>query len=375
MMFIKSVQETMLLFSPIAKRGFFWGVVALLLISFLLTGCNKEETPPGGQSLLFERGDQAILVTHWRTPQEKKTTFAFPGGKFLGFLLKGEGVLAVEKPPDLLPGETGRKVQLYKDGKLQEERKFSGPFWVALNEERESGIFQWEGKGKYHYLLWNFKSGEKEELEIKLPEGFEEVPSYLARYEDKIFLLARSSRGKFEMIVYERGQIRMFPLSEEFQPVSNPAPYSQASFRMAVSPDGERLAFYAISYEERMPILHILLLRISTGNVIRLDFDHPGGNIPGRLSWSPDGNFLIGVNSANGRSEESVFALNGKRVLSRFCFSAFWLDSNWILFVEWDSVAGGTPKFRAVSLSGKEENLTVLEDGLPDDLLCRTGTE
>ena len=366
-MFTNFIVQTVKFIGQTPKKDIFKGVVCFLLISSLLAGCVKEEGPPGGQSMLLGKGDQAVLVTHWLTPQEKRASFDFPWNEFLGFILKGEHIIAVEKPRDLFPGETGRKIQVYGEGKLQEERGFPGPFWFALDEERENGIFQWKEKDKYYYLLWNFINGEKQEIEIKLPEGFTEVPSYLALWQNRIFLLVRSREGAYEAIVQDKDQIREFPLPEEYQPVPDPAPYSQAFFRMAVSPDGERLALYVVSNKDKGRILHILLLETFTENTLCLDFTYPW-LIPGRLSWSPDGKHLIGIDSADSTSEIAVFAGNGVRVLSRLCFSAFWLDSYWILIVEWNSVAGGIPKFMAVYLDGAEVEVPAPEEGLPADL-------
>jgi hypothetical protein len=44
------------------------------------------------------------------------------------------------------------------------------------------------------------------------------------------------------------------------------------------------------------------------------------------------------------------------------------LDSHWILIVEWNSVAGGIPKFMAVYLDGAEVEVPAPEEGLPADL-------
>jgi len=351
----------------ILKKSFFRWFVCFLIISSLLTGCIKEKEPPKGQFLLLGKGGQMTLVSHWLTAQEKRRNFDSPSGQYLCFLLKGEDVIAIEQPKDLFSGETGRKIQIYREGRLQEEREFSGPFWFALDEERENGVFQWKEKDLCHYLLWNFKSGEKQELSIRLPKGFKEIPGYLALEKDKAFLLA-CLQDKAEVFVQEKDQIRELKLPEEFLPVSDPAPYSQAFFRMAPSPDGERLALYGFSNKDKSHVLYVFLIGLSSGRVLRLDLTQPW-DIPGRLSWSPDGKHFMVIYSADSVSEATVFTDNGTEVLSEPCFSAYWLDSKWILVVEWNCITGGRAKFIAVSLDGTKIEIPNSEEGFLADLL------
>ena len=306
-------------------------LLPLVMLSIFLTSCTGvTHLAPGGQTLLLaDPQGEVVLLSNWRTPEEKRVTLTSIIDSEANFILINGGTGFLTFRPD------GSWEIRNLEGGNPEKGDFGGKIWLALDYKRENAIVQVEDRDGFQYFLWNLKTNQRESWSPQFPNTFGKqkgIEGYIALQGNVIAMVTQDPLGKYHLWSISDEETRHLM---ELPSLILPSPESPLPARcligsfLSVSPDGCWIVMLA-GFIPGMGTPYFIVDREQGWRY--LEFWPERFNAPPRLIlWSHDSLHLI-VSSVmlDGSGTSFLFDLPPAKK-ERLDELAFWASEDWLL--------------------------------------------
>lgn len=354
----------------IARRFF-----PLFLLLLFLASCVGGQAPPGGQALLLAGPEyEVMLLSNWRTPEEKRETLSpsIDSGANNILIRGGTGLLTFY--PD------GSWEIKQPEGGNPEKGNFGGKASLALDYKRDKALVQVKDEDGFSYFLWDLKTNQRKSWTPQFPHTFgkqEEVEGNIALEGDLIAVLTKDSLGAYHLWgidSYESHHLMELPsLIRPFLQLHRPTG-SMIGSLLSISPDGRWIVMLT-GFIPGMGTPYFIVDRRQGGRYVEVWPEH--FNAPLKyIFWSPDsGRLLMSSEMMDGSGRSFLFNLppTKREQLNEL---AFWVGNDWLLLYH-TALPGGvaSPPVEARFLDltfGKETKVdlssyTVILDVFPEE--------
>jgi len=347
----------------------------LLMLPLFLASCAGARLPPNGQTLLLAGPKyEVILLSNWRTPEEKKETFSPLLDSRAYQILIDEGTNLLTFRPD------GSWEITPLGGGIPQKGNFQGKTSLALNHDRDKALVQVQVGASIKYLIWDLKTNQKESWAPSLPNTFGEqkaVMGYIALEGDLIAIVTQGPSGMYHLWTISGSEARhLWELPNLVKPVSQlPRPSGGPTGPLlSISPDRNWCVLVA-SVITGMGTPYFI---VDLNQGWRYAEFWPEGFSTDLKSifWSTDSrHLLLSSEMLDGSGRSYLFDLPPTRMVL-FDDLAFWINDDWLLLYHTappgsEGVASPPVEARLRSLTSGEElkvdlsEYTVILDMIP----------
>jgi hypothetical protein len=356
----------------IARRFF-----PLFLLLLFLASCTAGQAPPAGQTLLLTGPEyEVMLLSNWRTPEEKGKTLSplSDSRAYQTLINEGTGLLTL--------GQNGSWEIKPLGGGTPEKGNLGGKASLVLNYKRDQALVQVEVGASFEYLIWDLKTNQKESWTPSLPLTYgeqKEVIGNLAMEGDLIALVTQGPDNRYHLWTISGSETRhLWELPSLVKPVSQlPRPSG--------GPMGSLLS---ISLDRKWCVLvaggiigmgtPYFIIDLEKGWRFTEFWPEGFSTLLKSISWSPDSRrLLLSSEMLDGSGRSFLFNLPPTR-REQLNELTFWVSNDWLLLYHTALPGSGgvaSPPVEARLLditSGKETKVdlsgyTVILDVFPEE--------
>ncbi len=302
----------------------------LFLLLLFLASCIGGQAPSGGQTLLLaDPQNEAILLSDWRNPEEKRVTLTSTIDSEANFILinGGTGLLAFR--PD------GSWEIKHPEGGNPEKGNFGGKASLAFDYKRDKALVQVKDGDGFSYFLWDLKANQRESWVPQFPDTFgkqREVEGNIALEGNIIAMVTQDPLGRYHLWDITDKEIHHLleppSLIRPFSRLPRPTGSVIGSL-LSISPDGRWIVMLA-GFIPGMGTPYFIVDREHGWHYVEFWPEHFNSPLK-YIFWSPDSHHLIVSSEMLDSSGTSFLFDLPPSKKERLDELAFWASEDWLL--------------------------------------------